>query len=228
MSLKLSKAANVRASALAAWGLTRARFAPGRFAPTMLALAAGAFAAAALAAGWRHAHAPRVWKPAEVPLAFWAWRSETPSQAEVERAARETGARALFLRAGQMDLKSGRVVRVRAWTLAALRWSAVALFASFVLFVFRRTRRARRFLYRRLARHARAPRAPEVYAPRSTYAAYASHPWSEVPRSAASRAAGSLLRVALHERGRAALTLNLFTHGLLTALLWAVLWAMRG
>ncbi|MDT7778788.1 MAG: hypothetical protein QOC99_1300 [Acidobacteriota bacterium] len=80
----------------------------------LLALVFGAVAACVLTAGWRWAHAPRAWRPGEVPVAFWAWRAETPSQADVESAARETGARCLFLRAGQMDFASGRVVRVRA------------------------------------------------------------------------------------------------------------------
>jgi hypothetical protein len=66
------------------------------------------------AAGWRRAHAPRVWRTGEVPVAFWTWRTEAPTQTEVERAAVETGARTLFLRAGQFDLKSWRVERVRA------------------------------------------------------------------------------------------------------------------
>lgn len=85
-----------------------------RFATGLLAAAAGALAVTTLAAGWRWAHAPRVWRPGEPAVAFWSWRAETPSQAEVERASVETGARALFLRAGQMDLNSGRVERVRA------------------------------------------------------------------------------------------------------------------
>lgn len=81
----------------------------------LLAASAALLAAAMLAAaGWRRGAAPRAWKPGEVPVAFWAWRAEAPSQAEVERAARETGARTLFLRAGQFDLKSWRVERVRA------------------------------------------------------------------------------------------------------------------
>jgi hypothetical protein len=119
--------------------------------------------------------------------------------------------------------------RVRRWTLAALRWSVVALVALLVLGVFRRTRRARRFLYRRLVRHLRRPPAPRpVYAPTSTYAAHYAHAPLAGARAAFARTAGGLLRLALHERGRAALALNLFTHGLLTMLLWAVLWAAKG
>ncbi|MDT5268066.1 MAG: hypothetical protein QOH49_252 [Acidobacteriota bacterium] len=80
----------------------------------LLAAAAAMLALMLLTAGWRRAHAPRVWRPGEVPVAFWSWRTETPSRDEVERAAAETGARALFLRAGQFELKSERVERVRA------------------------------------------------------------------------------------------------------------------
>jgi hypothetical protein len=119
--------------------------------------------------------------------------------------------------------------RVRVWTVAALRWSVVALVALFVLGLFRRTRRTRRFLYRQLVRHLRRPPAPPtVYAPTSTYAAHHAHAPLAGMRTACARTAGGLLRLALHERGRAALALNLFTHGLLTFLFWAVLWAAKG
>jgi outer membrane protein assembly factor BamD (BamD/ComL family) len=119
--------------------------------------------------------------------------------------------------------------RVRAWTVAAARWAVVALTGCAVLLVFRRTRRARRFLYRRLARRRRSSRtrpARETYAPASSYAAHVAHARGPRLRSAATQTARDLLlRLALHERGRAALALNLFTHGLLTVLLWAVIWA---
>jgi hypothetical protein len=79
----------------------------------LLAAGAAAVLAVVLAgAGWRWTRAPRVWRPGEVPVAFWTWRTETPSQAEVESASAETGARTLFLRAGQFDLKAWRVERV--------------------------------------------------------------------------------------------------------------------
>ncbi|HEX8285661.1 MAG TPA: DUF3142 domain-containing protein [Pyrinomonadaceae bacterium] len=91
-----------------------ARFFHSRFVLRLLAVSAGALAVAAFTAGWRWARAPRVWGPGEAPVAFWAWRAETPAQSDVDRAARETGARTLFLRAGQMDADSGRVARVRA------------------------------------------------------------------------------------------------------------------
>ena len=80
----------------------------------LLAAAAAVPAVMLVTAGWRRAHAPRVWGPGEVPVAFWSWRTEAPAQDEVERAAAETGARTLFLRAGQFELKSGGVGRVRA------------------------------------------------------------------------------------------------------------------
>jgi hypothetical protein len=47
-------------------------------------------------------------------VAFWAWRNQTPSAAEVERAVRETHASAIFLRAGQIHQEDdGRLRRVR-------------------------------------------------------------------------------------------------------------------
>jgi hypothetical protein len=79
----------------------------------LLAAAAAVLALMLVTAGWRRAHAPRVWRPGEVPVAFWSWRTETPSREVVERARAETGARTLFLRAGQFALKSGSVERVR-------------------------------------------------------------------------------------------------------------------
>jgi len=121
--------------------------------------------------------------------------------------------------------------RVRAWTVRGLRWASAGLVALFVLLVFRRTRRARHFLYKQLARRlkrgsaARAVRAP--YAPASTYAAHLPYEFGARLRAAAYDTAHGLLRLALHERGRAALALNLFTHGLLTLLLWSLLWAAQ-
>lgn len=80
----------------------------------LLAAAAAVPALMLVAAGWRRAHEPRVWRPGEVPVAFWSWRTQAPTRDEIERAAAETGARTLFLRAGQFELKSEGVVRVRA------------------------------------------------------------------------------------------------------------------
>jgi hypothetical protein len=60
-----------------------------------------------------HATRPRVWKPAEVRVAFWSWRNETPTQAEVERAVNEAHALTLFLRAGQIDVANEALKRIR-------------------------------------------------------------------------------------------------------------------
>ena len=81
----------------------------------LLAAAAGLLAATLATAAWRWAHAPRVWKPREVAVAFWSWGAETPAQVDVERASDATRARVLFMRAGQLDFDKGRVVRVRAF-----------------------------------------------------------------------------------------------------------------
>jgi hypothetical protein len=121
--------------------------------------------------------------------------------------------------------------RVRNWTVRALRWALAALIAAFVLLVFRRTRRTRRFLYRQFARRMRRGRASRAvrapYAPASSYAAHVPFEWGGRLRAAASDTVRGLLRLALHERGRAALALNLFTHGLLTLLVWSLVWAAR-
>lgn len=117
--------------------------------------------------------------------------------------------------------------RVRRWTLAGVRWLVVALVASGLLLVFRLTRRTRRFLYRQLARRRADVAASETYAPKSSYAAHMPYTWGASFRAATGETASRLLQLATHERGRAALALNLLTHGLLTVLLWAVLWAVR-
>ena len=79
----------------------------------LLAAAAGLTAATFASTAWRWAHTPRAWKPEEVPVAYWSWRAEAPARDELESALRKTGARTLFMRAGQLDFTSGRVVRVR-------------------------------------------------------------------------------------------------------------------
>src|SRR5262245_29143236 len=58
--------------------------------------------------------APRTWATVETPVAFWAWRAQAPTAAEVEQVKRQTGARLLFLRAGQLDHEQGRLRRIRA------------------------------------------------------------------------------------------------------------------
>jgi hypothetical protein len=65
---------------------------------------------------FRDAGTPRVWAASEVPIAFWAWRNEAPSEEEVEQAARRTRVHALFMRAGQIDYDGGTLRRIRAVT----------------------------------------------------------------------------------------------------------------
>jgi hypothetical protein len=120
--------------------------------------------------------------------------------------------------------------RVRDWTVKALRRTLAVLFVVFVLLVFRQTRRSRRFLYRQFARGIRRGRASRVsttYAPTSSYSAHVSHAWGAIFYADASDLARGLVRIALRERGRAALALNLFTHGLLTLLIWSLIWAAK-
>jgi TolA-binding protein len=120
--------------------------------------------------------------------------------------------------------------RVRDWTVKALRRTLAVLVVVFVLLVFRQTRRSRRFLYRQFARGIRRGRASRVsttYAPSSSYAAHVSHGRGAILCADASDLARGLVRIALRERGRAALALNLFTHGLLTLLIWSLIWAAQ-
>ena len=56
---------------------------------------------------------PRVWLPAETPVAFWAWRNQSPSEADVRLAIETTKADAIFLRAGQIDFQGGKLRRIR-------------------------------------------------------------------------------------------------------------------
>jgi hypothetical protein len=56
---------------------------------------------------------PRVWPAAEVPIAFWAWRNQTPTEVDVRAAIDKAHARAIFLRAGQIDYQSGKLSRIR-------------------------------------------------------------------------------------------------------------------
>ena len=58
--------------------------------------------------------APRTWATSEMAVAFWAWRAQAPTAAEIEQAKRQTGARLLFLRAGQLDYEGGQLRRIRA------------------------------------------------------------------------------------------------------------------
>ena len=56
---------------------------------------------------------PRVLAVNEVPIAFWAWRTQAPSNDEVQKAFAATNAKTLFLRGGQFDVINGSVTRIR-------------------------------------------------------------------------------------------------------------------
>jgi hypothetical protein len=62
---------------------------------------------------WSLHRKPKTWPPDEVPVAFWAWRNEAPSEADVRRAIQGTRARTLFLRAGQIDFQDETLHRIR-------------------------------------------------------------------------------------------------------------------
>ena len=64
-------------------------------------------------AAWSIHNEPRTWTPAELPVAFWSWRTETPTQADVHNAMTKLDAQSLFLRAGQIAWGEGTPYRVR-------------------------------------------------------------------------------------------------------------------
>jgi hypothetical protein len=59
---------------------------------------------------------PRPWQVGEVPIAFWAWRNQTPSPADVRAATEAIKGRTIFLRAGQIDHQGGKLRRIRSVT----------------------------------------------------------------------------------------------------------------
>jgi len=56
---------------------------------------------------------PHVWAVNEVPVAFWAWRTQSPDTIDVDEAVEIARAQVLFLRAGQFDYQDGKLRRVR-------------------------------------------------------------------------------------------------------------------
>ncbi len=56
---------------------------------------------------------PRVWAVDEVPVAFWAWRTQSPDELDIQAAVGKAKAQVLFLRAGQIDYQDGRLRRIR-------------------------------------------------------------------------------------------------------------------
>src|SRR5215510_13273015 len=63
----------------------------------VLFLAIGLMTSAAAISTFRRQ--PRPWRPNQVPVAFWAWRNQTPSQSDVNQAVETTKTQTLFLRA---------------------------------------------------------------------------------------------------------------------------------
>ncbi len=57
---------------------------------------------------------PRVLAVNEVAIAFWSWRTQAPTNDELQKAFSATNAKALFLRVGQLDLADGEAKRIRA------------------------------------------------------------------------------------------------------------------
>jgi hypothetical protein len=81
--------------------------------PTQASLMLGAMSVIAVLLGQYYFSRPRVLAVSEVPIAFWAWRTQAPDRAEVQKAFAATKAKTLFLRAGQFDLVNGAVQRIR-------------------------------------------------------------------------------------------------------------------
>jgi hypothetical protein len=80
----------------------------------MLVAACGLMALAVAISSFHAFHSrPRPWRPDEVPVAFWSWRNQTPSDTDVGAAIEQTKARAIFLRAGQIDYQNGKLNRIR-------------------------------------------------------------------------------------------------------------------
>lgn len=56
---------------------------------------------------------PRLLAVSEVPIAFWAWRTNAPDRLDIDNAFAPTDSKTLFLRAGQFDLVADNVERIR-------------------------------------------------------------------------------------------------------------------
>jgi len=56
---------------------------------------------------------PRVLAVHEVPIAYWAWRTNAPDPVDVEKAFKVTNAKTLFVRSGQFDFDGADIRRIR-------------------------------------------------------------------------------------------------------------------
>lgn len=77
----------------------------------MLYAAFGLMASAVMMSSFHHP--PRPWRVEDVPIAFWCWRNQTPAREDVLAAVYKTRARTIFLRAGQIDFRDGKLSRIR-------------------------------------------------------------------------------------------------------------------
>jgi hypothetical protein len=77
----------------------------------MLFAAFGLMAVAVTISSWRRQ--PRPWRVEDVPIAFWCWRNQTPAPDDVRAASEKAKARTIFLRAGQIDFRDGKLARIR-------------------------------------------------------------------------------------------------------------------
>ncbi len=59
---------------------------------------------------------PRVWAVDEVPVAFWAWRTQSPNEKDIRAGIEKAKAQVVFLRAGQIDIHDGKLSRIRPLT----------------------------------------------------------------------------------------------------------------
>lgn len=55
--------------------------------------------------------APRVWACEDVPVAFWSWNQDAPSESEIEAARAHVKADTFFIRAGQFDIADDGFIR---------------------------------------------------------------------------------------------------------------------
>ena len=136
----------------------------------------------------------------------------------------------------RLRLRRAEALAVKGWALAGevaggrvRRWTLALLCALAAAALWRATRRSRATLYELLrAAAARRKRHHAALArPASSYAAHDQSAPAARLRDAAADVGRTLLGLLLDERGRAALAVNLLTHGLLTALLWALARALH-
>ncbi|HZI18298.1 MAG TPA: tetratricopeptide repeat protein [Pyrinomonadaceae bacterium] len=184
-----------------------------------------------------YADVRRAYPGYQLPRGTWRWEPATRTVGggpgwDVPRRETPTG-----MERARRKIRRAEAYALKGWVLfgevaggRARRWSLVLLFSAGALLLLRLTRRSRALLLDLFVRAARArDRRPAgfVRVPGSSYGAHHGYAASARAGEAAARAWRALREVALDERGRVALAVNLFTHGLLTALVYAAAWALR-